>query len=119
MLLNPRDAKIVLAQEIVKIYHGEAEAEKAKEYFVKTISNKEIPDEVTEVIVNKDEIKLVEFLVLANLAKSNGEARRKIEQGGLEINESRENDWQKILTKADDGKVFKVGKFGFAKIKFE
>jgi tyrosyl-tRNA synthetase len=118
-LENPRDAKIVLAQGIVKIYHGEAEAEKAKEYFIKTISNKETPEEVAEVVVAKDEIKLVEFLVLANLAKSNGEARRKIEQGGLEINEVRESDWQKMLTKADDGAIFKVGKFGFAKIKFE
>jgi tyrosyl-tRNA synthetase len=117
-LENPRDAKIVLAQEIVKIYHGEEAAEKAKEYFVKTISNKEIPEEVKEVKVNKDEIKIVEFLVLANLAKSNGEARRKIEQGGLEINGKREGDWQRILTAADDGAVCKVGKFGFAKIKF-
>jgi len=115
---NPRNAKIVLAQEIVNIYHGEIEAEKAKEYFVKTISNKEIPDEVTEVKVEKDEIKLVEFLVLADLAKSNGEARRKIEQGGLEINGTRESDWQKVLTKSDDGAVLKVGKFGFAKIVF-
>lgn len=118
-LENPRDAKLVLAQEIVKIYHGEVEAEKAKEYFIKTISNKETPDEVAEVKVEKDEIKLVEFLVLAGLANSNGEARRKIEQGGLEINEVRESDWQKVLTKADDGAIFKVGKFGFAKIKFE
>ena len=116
-LENPRDAKIALAYEIVKIYHGEEEAEKAKEYFVKTISNKEIPEEVAEVVVEKEEIKLVEFLVLAGLAKSNGEARRKIEQGGLEINGARESDWQKILTKADDGAIFKVGKFGFAKLK--
>jgi len=57
--------------------------------------------------------------VLAGLAKSNGEARRKIEQGGLEINGGRENDWQRVLKKGDDGAVFKVGKFGFAKIKFE
>jgi tyrosyl-tRNA synthetase len=118
-LENPRDAKIALATEIVKIYHGEEAAEKAKEYFVKTISNKEIPDEVAEVVVEKEEIKLVEFLVLAGLAKSNGEARRKIEQGGLEINGKREGDWQKILTKADNGAVCKVGKFGFVKIKFE
>lgn len=118
-VMNPRDAKLELAREIVKIYHGETEADKAKEYFVKTISNKEIPEEVREVNVDKEEIKLVEFLVLAGLAKSNGEARRKIEQGGLEINEARESDWQRVLTGSDDGAVFKVGKFGFAKIKFE
>ncbi|MDP1884238.1 MAG: tyrosine--tRNA ligase [Candidatus Moranbacteria bacterium] len=117
--INPRDAKLELAREIVEIYHGEKEAEKAKDYFIKTISNKEIPEEVKEVGVDKDEIKVTEFLVLAGLAKSNGEARRKIEQGGLEINGGRENDWQRVLKKGDDGAVFKVGKFGFAKIKFE
>ncbi len=117
-LENPRDAKLELATEIVKIYHGEDEAEKAKEYFVKTISNKEIPEQVAEIVVGKAEIKLVEFLVLAGLATSNGEARRKIEQGGLEINGEREADWQRILTNQDDGAVFKVGKFGFSKIKF-
>ena len=78
-----------------------------------------MPDEVAEISVYEEEIRLVEFLVLANLAKSNGEARRKIEQGGLEINGEREMNWQRILTKADDGSVFKVGKFGFAKIKFQ
>jgi len=117
--INPRDAKLELAREIVEIYHGETEAEKAKDYFIKTISNKEIPEEVKEIGVDKDEIKVTEFLVLAGLAKSNGEARRKIEQGGLEINGGRENDWQRVLKKGDDGAVFKVGKFGFAKIKFE
>jgi len=115
---NPRDAKVKLATEIVKIYHGEAEAEKAKEYFVKTISNKEIPDEIKEVAVSKDEIKLVEFLVLAGLATSNGDARRKIEQGGVEINGERESDWQRVLNKSDNSSTLKVGKFGFARIKF-
>ncbi len=115
---KPRDAKVRLAYEIVKIYHGEVEAQKAQDYFVRTISNKEMPAEVAEVTVAKDEIKLVEFIVLAGLAKSNGEARRKIEQGGVEVSEKKESDWQRMLTKADDGAVVKVGKFSFVKIKF-
>jgi len=119
VVLNPRNVKLELAQEIVRTYHGEDAAEKAKEYFVKTISNKEMPDVVTEVKVEKEEIKIVEFLVLAGLAKSNGEARRKIEQGGLEINGTRENDWQRVLNKTDNNSIFKVGKFSFAKAKFQ
>ena len=118
-LENPRDTKVRLAYELVKIYHGEAEAEKAKDYFVRTISNKEMPTEMAEVNVDKEEIKLTEFIVMAGFAKSNGEARRKIEQGGVEIQEKRESDWQRILTGKDDGAVVKVGKFNFAKIKFQ
>jgi tyrosyl-tRNA synthetase len=117
-LENPRDAKIRLAFELVKIYNGEEEAERAKDYFVRTISNKEMPSEVAEVVVSKDEIKLIEFIVLAGLAKSNGEARRKIEQGGVEVDEKKESDWQRMLTKKDNSAVVKVGKFNFAKIKF-
>ncbi|MFA5993505.1 MAG: tyrosine--tRNA ligase [Parcubacteria group bacterium] len=117
-LENPRDAKVRLAFEIVKIYHGAEEAQKAQDYFVRTISNKEMPAEVAEVDVAKEEIKLMEFIVLAGLAKSNGEARRKIEQGGVEVQEKKELDWQRMLTKEDVGAVVKVGKFNFVKIKF-
>jgi len=116
---NPRDYKMRLAYEIVKIYHGQEEAEKAQEYFVHTISNKETPSEVKEIVIAKDSIRLVEFIVLAGLSKSNGEAKRKIEQGGVSINQKRESDWQKVLTKKDNQSVLKVGKFGFAKIIFK
>ncbi|EKE11431.1 MAG: hypothetical protein ACD_15C00079G0006 [uncultured bacterium] len=117
-LENPRDAKLKLAHEIVRMFHGLEEAEKAKNYFIRTISNKEMPSEVAEISVQKDEIKLVEFIVQAGFAKSNGEARRKIEQSGVEVNEKKESNWQRMLTKEDDGSVVKVGKFSFAKIKF-
>jgi len=115
---NPRDLKIELAYEITKVVHGEKEAEKAKEYFINTFSKKEMPAEIQEVKVDKDEIKLTEFLALSNLAKSGSDARRKIEQGGVEINGEKISDWQLILNKKDSGSTLKIGKFGFVKIKF-
>ncbi|MCX6763496.1 MAG: tyrosine--tRNA ligase [Candidatus Moranbacteria bacterium] len=116
--INPRDAKLELAFEIVKIYHGENEAQKAKEYFINTFSKKEMPEGIKEVKVDKNEIKLVEFLVLAGLAKSLSDARRKIEQGGVEINGKKVEDWQLVLNKNNNGSTLKIGKFGFTKIKF-
>lgn len=117
-LENPRDAKLILAQEIVKIYHGEKEAEEAKENFISTFSKKEIPDDVTEIKIEKAEIKLSEFIVLSGNAKSLSEARRKIEQGGVSVGDEKFMDTQMILDKKFEGKIFKIGKLGFIKIKF-
>lgn len=117
--INPRDLKLSLGQELVKMYHGEKKAEEAKDYFIKTFSQKEIPDDVLEINV-KDEIIITEFItVKAKIAKSLSDAKRKIEQGGVELNGKKITDPKKILTKNDDGKVLKVGKKDFVKIKFE
>jgi len=117
--LNPRDAKLELAVEIVKIYHGEGEAEKAKKYFVDTFSKKEIPSQVPEFLIETENIKITEFLVKSGQAKSLSDARRKIEQGGVEVDGEKIAGWNIILDKKYDEKVFKVGKFRFAKIKFQ
>jgi len=117
--INPRDAKLELAVEIVEIYHGEAAAEKAKEYFVNTFSKKEIPTDIPEARVDTDSIGLIDFIVLSGNATSKGDARRKIEQGGVEIDGERINDVKAILDKGSDGKTVKIGKIGFARIKFE
>lgn len=116
--VNPRDLKLRLAEEIVKIYHGESEAEKAKEYFVNTFSKKEMPADIAEIKVNTDSISLLDFIVLSGNAKSKGEARRKVEQGGVEIDGKRVEDWKKVLDKKDSGRTLKIGKFSFAKIIF-
>jgi len=122
-LENPCDAKLELATEIVKIYHGKDEAEKAKEYFVKTISNKEIPEQVVEWVVAYDAPQNVaSFMVSAGLATSKSDARRKIEQGGVSIGGEKIVAGQEIMIlnpESHDGKIMKVGKIHFVKIKFE
>lgn len=116
--LNPRDAKLELAGEIVKIYHGEQEAEKAKEYFIKTISNKEIPAEVPEFAVGKAGLKITELLVSSGNATSLSDAKRKIEQGGVSVDGEKISDVNLLVDETFQHKVFKVGKLGFVKIKF-
>lgn len=118
---NPRDFKLQLAYEITKINHGEDAARSARDYFIKTFSQKEIPEDIPEVRINKEEIKTTEFMVLAGLATSKSDARRKIEQGG--VNLERESSLEieivdRVLNRDDDGKVMKVGKKDFVRIKF-
>ena len=120
--LNPRDAKLRLAGEIVKIYHGEELARSAREYFINTFSKKEIPTDIAEFVV-EGEMKLVEVLVKSKNASSMGDARRKIEQGGVSlagqaVDDEKLLDSQMLITKEFDGKVMKVGKMGFVKIIF-
>lgn len=116
--LNPRDAKLDLAVEVTKIYHGEEAAEKAREYFINTFSKRETPENIPEVKIDAETISLVDFIVLSGNAGSKSDARRKIEQGGVEIDGEKITDVKMFLDKNHDGKVMKVGKIHFVKIKF-
>ena len=115
---NPRDAKIGVAFEIVSIFHGKKIAQEAQEYFVKTISNKETPTEVAEFKVESNEIKLTELLVASDNATSIGDARRKIEQGGVSVEGAKILDSNFVVDSSFDGKVFKIGKLGWVRVKF-
>lgn len=114
---NPRDAKLRLAKEIVTIYHGADEATKAEQYFIDTFSKKHIPDDIADVSVIEGN-KLLDVIVRVGFAESKGDARRKIEQGGVEIDSERVTDFNTIVASHHDGKVLKVGKKDFVKIVF-
>lgn len=116
-LPNPRDAKLRLAEEIVKIYHGESEAEKAVQYFVETFSKGRVPEEVREVKTSEGST-LLDFLVTAGLVTSKGEARRKIEQGGVSLGEEKILDTTLTLASSHANQILKVGKKDFVKIVF-
>jgi tyrosyl-tRNA synthetase len=112
---NPRDAKIRLAKEIVALYHGVEEAEKAETYFIGTFSKGALPDEALPVDAKIGE-KLIDVIVRAGFAASNGEARRKIAQGGVAIDGTKIDDLQAVIEENHDQQVMKVGKKDFAKI---
>ena len=117
--LNPRDAKLRLAGEIVEIYHGEENARLAREYFINTFSKKEIPTDIAKFEIRGDAMKLIELLVQSKNATSLGDARRKIEQGGVSIDDGKIVDAQILITKEYNGSVLRIGKLGFLKIVFK
>jgi tyrosyl-tRNA synthetase len=116
--VNPRDIKMKLAFAITKIYHGEEEADKAQENFVKTVQNKEAPDEIKETRVKEGD-GLIDVMVEDNLAESRGDAKRKIKQGGVKIDEEVIDDVGFSFSKEQNEKVLKVGKREFRKIKIK
>ncbi len=83
--INPRDLKMKLAYEIVKIIHKEEEAKLAKENFIKTIQKKEVPDNILEYELKEKKLLIDELLILVNLVSSKSEARRLISQGAIKI----------------------------------
>ncbi len=114
--MNPRDAKVKLGKEIVKLYHSEKEAEEAYLAFQQVFVKNELPDEMEEVEVLDKNWPLAELLHHADLVSSKTEGRRMIEQGGVRVDGAVIGD-REATVRPKSGTVFQVGKRKFIKIK--
>jgi len=88
--LKPRDAKLDLAYEIVKLYLGEVAAERGRENFKRVVQEKEKPAEIPEVKIaagDGGKIGVLDLFVKAGLASSNSEVRRLIGEKAVRIND--------------------------------
>ncbi|QQS21389.1 MAG: tyrosine--tRNA ligase [Candidatus Moraniibacteriota bacterium] len=112
---NPRDAKLRLGREIVAIYHGVEAAGDAEDAFVSLFSKREVPRDLREVTISEGK-SLLDFLVEQDFANSRAEARRKIEQGGVEINGEKILDRDFVLTSRENLAIIHCGKKDFVKI---
>jgi tyrosyl-tRNA synthetase len=113
---NPMIFKKKMAYEIVKIIKGEEAAEMAQKHFEQVFSKKELPTDILEIKVCAGEL-LIDVLVKYKLATSKADARRKVDQGGIKADNEVIRDWQLKLDKSYDGKILKVGKREFRKIR--
>ena len=118
------EAKDILAFELTKLVHGEEEAQKAREASKALFStggdSAHIPSfTVEEKDLQDGKIGIVELLVLTGLCSSKGDARRNIEQGGVEAAGERVKDITLGFTKEQlqgDGIMLKRGKKKFLKV---
>ncbi|MCR4401020.1 MAG: tyrosine--tRNA ligase, partial [Syntrophomonadaceae bacterium] len=74
--INPRDAKMRLARELVTLYHGPEAAERAEERFKLVFSQRTLPEDIPEYRVAAGEEWLPRLLVEAGLCSSTSEGRR-------------------------------------------
>ena len=111
---NPRDIKRELARKIVAIYHSDVLAKKAETNFDKIFIGKEVPDNIPEVKLDKDEL-LVHIIASNKLVSSKSEARRLIDQGAVKIDDEKCLDRDQIINKGKSI-IIKVGKRRFLKI---
>jgi len=92
---HPRQAKEILGKDIVTFYHGEAAANAAAEEWRKRFSRKQDPTEIPEASLpaanlTDGKMPVSKLLVALGLAKSNNDARRLIQGGGVTIGPDRE-----------------------------
>ena len=120
--LNPRDVKMRMAREIVAEFHNPTEAQEAEEAFVRQFSERELPLNIPEFLL-KESMDIVTFMIDSKLAKSKGEARRLIQQGGVSlIFDKKVSEAQRIsdidfIVPVQDGAIVKVGKLKYIRIK--
>ena len=89
--IHPKDAKMKLAREIVTIYHGEEEAEKAEAEFVRVFQEQGQPDEMDEYTLEKG-LSVLDVLERAELVESRSQARRMIQQGAVKLDDQKLDD---------------------------
>lgn len=115
---NPMIYKKKLAFEIVKQLNDERQASHAQEAFEKVVQQKELPTDIPEIKLDKADEAVSEVLVIAGLASSKSEAKRLIEQGGVEVDGTKIENANvpfETLVK-NDQTVIQVGKRRFVKI---
>jgi len=114
---NPRDAKVMLALEIVERFHSRTAAEAALAGFEARFRHGALPEDMPEVVLHGAPMPIAQLLKRAQLAPSTTEANRNIDQGGVRIDGERVAD--KALKLAAGSYVVQVGKRRFARVRLE
>lgn len=133
--VNPMEFKKDLAFNITEEFHGFNNASEASRYFERTIQGKGIPGDMPEYSIsqvlhsvagpgvgvaryrlengNMTEVSLLDILVFSSAVNSRSEAKRLLQQGGVEINGSKVDiDHLNVAI----GSVVKVGKRNFFRV---
>ncbi len=113
---NPRDAKVLLAKEIVARFHDEKAADAAEAEFNNRFRAGAVPSDISEVNVAAPdgEIGIARLIKEAGLCPSTGEANRNIDQGGVRLEGERISD--RGLKVKPGTYTLQVGKRRWAKV---
>jgi len=110
--LHPKDAKVKLAKEIIRQYHGLGIAELAAEEFDRVFSNKEAPVNMPEFKISGAK-NIVDLIAESGICKSKNEVRRMLKQNAVEFEGKKVTDESFNIS----GKgILKVGSRRFLKI---
>ena len=114
---NPRDIKILFAQEIVARFHTPIDATHALADFETRFKHGALPDDIAEKIiqVQDDDIALIHILKQAELTSSTSEAMRMIDQGAVKLDNEKVSD-KSIKIARGHTIVIQVGKRKYARV---
>lgn len=116
--LNPKDAKVGLAKELVSRFHDWQAAEAAQAAFGRQFVGGEIPEDSPEVVINvgNDGLALANIIKAAGLTQSTSDAHRMVKQGAVKVDGEKVDDSRQILNGGNDF-TLQVGKRRFARVK--
>jgi tyrosyl-tRNA synthetase len=115
--MNPRDTKILLAEEIIERFHSKNDAENAKNTFLDRFQKGAKPKDIeTFSISMDDDIAIGNLLKESGLVQSTSEAMRLVKQGAVKINDEKIDD-PKLSIEKNQELLVQVGKRRFLKIK--
>jgi len=118
---HPMDVKKALASTIVTEFHSAEAASEAQREFERVFSSGNLPQEIPERTIDPsgDTMLLSKVLVEGDLAESNSEARRLIQQGGVKVDGTAVRDIKaEVVTTEDEPLLLQVGKRRFARVSF-
>ena len=115
--MNPRDTKILLAEEIIERFHSKEDAENAKNTFLDRFQKGAKPKDIETFSISlDDDIAIGNLLKESGLVQSTSEAMRLVKQGAVKINDEKIDD-PKLIIEKNRELLVQVGKRRFLKIK--
>ncbi len=114
---NPRDIKVMFAQEVITRFYDRRAAEAALEDFEARFRGGAIPEDIAEFTIESvdGDIPLIQVLKQAGLTSSTSEAIRMIGQGGVKIDGEKVSDKALRLEKGSSA-VLQIGKRKYARV---
>ncbi len=120
--VKPNDEKRGMARRVVELYHGAGAGSRAEEAFNRVHRDREFPEVMPDVPIpdgaaEDGVVWLPRLLVALDLASSNGDARRRIEQGGVRLDDEPMTDPSYEASREElAGKVLQVGRRWFGRL---
>ena len=110
--------KLLLTKEIIQRYHGKKVAEKELQWFRKTFSERQIPEDAPVIPLGFDSASAFEILrkCFNSKEKSNSEIRRLIKQGAVKIDGRTAKSHEEVVLLPTGGVKLKVGKKNWFKV---
>lgn len=115
--LSQYDAKMSLAKEITRLYHGEGEAKKAEEKFLRKSDSDKNSKDFSEVNLKSPTIDILRLLISSNLAKGRSEGKKLVNQGLVKINGDTIIHFEKLTV--NDGDILQVSEVKSVKIRVQ
>ncbi len=110
--MHPKEAKLALAENIVRQFYGADVALSARAQFEQIFSQKQVPDDIQEIAITEGSTGLLDLLLRADAVPTKNEARRLLKQNAITFEGSVVTDENWSLRKG----VLKIGKRRFLKL---